>query len=57
MKKIVILFVILLNCIIIILGIYQEMNIKIILLCLFIGNILIVSIYLFYRIKDIGGKL
>ena len=53
MKKIVILFVILLNCIIIILGIYQEMNIKIILLCLFIGNILIVSIYLFYRIKDI----
>jgi hypothetical protein len=57
MKKIVICLILLLIFCIITLGMYLKHDYKVILGCLFAGNILIANIYLFYRIKDIGGKL
>ena len=54
-KKVKYLLFLLINYCIILLGLYQKINIKIIILCLFINNILIIGIYLFYKIKDIGG--
>lgn len=52
-----ILLYIAINDSIIILGMYLKHNYKVILSGLIAGNILIAGIYLFYRIKDIGGKL
>ena len=57
MKKSVIILYFLAIGSIILLGRILEMDIKTIVICIIVGNILIVSLYIFYRIIDIGGKL